>query len=69
MLRLNREKNTPHTNAKRECANYHLGLCSGVMIGKRLQQVIDGKIENKPCLIKQGEKCEYYEYYVKKNNT
>ena len=70
MLRMNREKSTPTTQVKQECANYNPGYkCSGVLIDGKLNQWIDTDLCGKTCLIKQGKKCEYFENVVLPNNT
>ncbi len=49
------------TSVREHCANYNYGyICSGVMIGKHLEQWIDSDYAHKPCKIKEGEECEYY---------
>ncbi len=48
------------------CANYTTGyICSGVMINSRLGQWIDEDLYNKPCLIKEGKECEYFNKFIK----
>lgn len=65
MLRMNREKKTPSNSVKNNCANYNPGFyCSGIMIGKLLQQWIDKDLYNKTCKIKKGEECQYYKNIV-----
>ena len=46
------------------CANYSNGKCDGIMIGKHLEQWIDQDLENKPCKIKSGKECEYFNKIV-----
>tara|TARA_R110000824_G_scaffold232759_2_gene420898 strand:- start:345 stop:563 length:219 start_codon:yes stop_codon:yes gene_type:complete len=66
MLRLNREDKSEQTKVKKHCANYNTGFtCSGVIIGSKLQQKVDSDLENKPCLISKGNKCDYYNLCVK----
>lgn len=61
-MRMNRENiQSPLYKVKKHCANYNTGYkCSGVMINKDLKQCIDSKLCGKVCLIKKGEKCEYF---------
>ena len=65
MLRMNREKNTITTAVKKNCANYNTGFkCSGVMIDSKLNQWLDTDLSGKECLIKRGEKCQYFSNVV-----
>ena len=66
-MRMNREKNTLKTSVKNHCANYDTGYkCSGIMIDKNLNQVVDSEYYNKPCKIANGEKCKYYDNIARK---
>ena len=48
------------------CANYTVGyICSGAMIDKNLNQWIDEELYNKPCLVKEGGECGYFNKFVK----
>ena len=66
MLRMNREKNDIQTFVKKNCANYNTDfICSGIMIDKQLNQIIDSEYTGKVCRIKEGKECAYYNYCVK----
>ena len=66
MLRMNREKNTVQNIVRKKCANYNTGFnCSGVMIGRYLQQWIDREYYNKTCKLTQGQDCQYYNQCIK----
>tara|TARA_R110000744_G_scaffold110434_1_gene208327 strand:- start:12931 stop:13116 length:186 start_codon:yes stop_codon:yes gene_type:complete len=50
----------------KHCANYNTGyICSGIIISKKLNLRIDIDLENKPCLVREGEECEYFNEIVK----
>jgi hypothetical protein len=50
----------------KHCANYNAGyICSGIIIGKHLNQWVDTDMCDKTCLIKNGEECEYFNNFVK----
>lgn len=52
--------------AQKECSNYDTGyICSGVMIGKHLEQWIDSELCGKICRLKEGKDCEYFDKIVK----
>ncbi len=66
MLRLNKVDNSEKGKVKKHCANYDAGFkCIGVIISDKLQQRVDSELQNKPCLIANGEKCNYYNKCVK----
>ena len=55
-------KDKEYLMAQSKCANYETGyICSGVMIGKHLEQWIDSKLSNKVCRLKEGKSCEYFD--------
>ena len=59
-----RIKDTSHV--MKHCANYTAGyICLGGMINSQLQQWLDDDLYNKPCLIKEGKECEYFDKFVK----
>lgn len=67
MLRMNRQSlNTPKAKVREHCANYEPNfICSGCMIGEKLQQVIDPKKVGKSCLVAEGKECDYYNRCIK----
>tara|TARA_R100000329_G_C7578529_1_gene204976 strand:+ start:741 stop:1004 length:264 start_codon:yes stop_codon:yes gene_type:complete len=67
VMRMNRQNpNTSKSKVKNNCANYNTGfICSGVMIGKRLEQWIDTDKSNNKCLVIDGKECDYYDRCVK----
>jgi len=59
-------KNKEYINAQKKCANYCTGyICSGIMIGKRLEQWVDQDLAGKVCKLKEGKNCEYFDKIVK----
>ena len=53
-------------HVQKHCANYNTGyICSGAMINSHLGQWIDEELYNKPCLIREGKECEYFNQLVK----
>lgn len=66
MLKMNNIDNSEKGKVKKYCANYDVGYkCIGVIIGGKLQQKVDSKLEGKPCLVADGNKCDYYNRCVK----
>ena len=50
----------------KKCANYTVGyICAGGIIRSDGSSVINKDMVNKPCLIKQGRTCDYFEKFVK----
>lgn len=59
-------KKDKNTLPSRHCANYTTGyICAGVMIGKHLGLWIDSDKEGKPCTVRDGGDCDYYNKCVK----
>ena len=59
-------ENKEYLIAQKECSNYETGyICSGVMIGKHLEQWIDSELCGKMCRLKEGKDCEYFDKIVK----
>jgi len=64
---MNRQINNSTKGVVRNnCANYQTGfICSGCMIGNKLEQWIDTDKAGKKCLIINGNKCDYYDKCIK----
>jgi len=56
--------------ARRKCANYNVGKCSGIMFirnesGKQIYQVLSKEHEGKNCFADKG--CDYFNQVVIRN--
>jgi len=50
----------------KHCANYNSGhICSGVIINKDLRQLIEKDLADKPCIVREGKECDYFNKCVK----
>lgn len=63
-----RRKQTPLTQVQDHCANYQPNyICIGAYIGSKGEIWMDEELAEKPCLIKQGKECPYFETIVKRS--
>lgn len=57
---------TNKTLVMKHCANYTVGyICAGGIIRSDGSSVINEELENKPCFIKKGKECDYFDKFVK----